>query len=90
MKLLSYLWRAFKWWWRCLWEGKVVPRKETKLYSRSYMRKAWASRLRDLDRRFQRWKQAERETGVPSLGFGWLLRMERRMMVMKRRRYLFE
>jgi hypothetical protein len=55
MKFLAYIWRVFRWWFRCLWEGKVIPRKEEKLFSRTYMRKAWRDRLRSLDRVVNEW-----------------------------------
>jgi hypothetical protein len=76
MKFILYVYRIFRWWFRCPWEGKVVPRKESKLFSRSYMRKAWRDRLRDLDRQFNT--------------RGGVLLMQRRIMVAKRRAYRFE
>jgi hypothetical protein len=50
MKLLRYLYRSFRWWLKCLWAGKVEPRKEVKLFSRSHMRKSWSDRLVEVDR----------------------------------------
>ena len=55
MKLLRYLWRNLRWFLRCLWEGKKVPRiLEGAPYSRSYMRKYWAPILRLIDFEYNR------------------------------------
>jgi hypothetical protein len=78
--LILKAWRIFRWWFRCLWEGKVIPRKESRLFSRSYMRKAWIDRLRDIDRRVNDGPDYMKEV---------LLR-ERRIMVIKRNLYRFE
>jgi hypothetical protein len=52
MKLIRYLWRTFRWWFRCLWEGKKVPRVLPGApYARHYMRKAWKERIQALDRK---------------------------------------
>ena len=82
---MAKLWRILKWWWKCLWAGKVVPRVSTKLYSRSYMRHGWAERLRDLDRKVNdlkgtAWRPSTWAQARPLL-------MERRLMVAKRRSY---
>ena len=82
MKLIRYLWRIFKWWFKCLWAGKVLPRVEKNPYSRSYMRKVWADRLREIDRQVN-------FLTVRGKPLGFLL-MERKIMVSKRRRFLFE
>jgi len=82
---LRYLWRVFHWWFRCLWEGKIVPRKLPGApYSRGYMRKAWRDRLRSLDRDVN-----ARKTSHPQRDVAYLL-LDRRMMVMKRRHFRFE
>jgi hypothetical protein len=77
MKLLRYLYRSFRWWLKCLWAGKVEPRKEVKLFSRTLMRKAWRYSLRDIDRRFNYTRDRT-------------LLMARRIMVAKRRAFRFE
>jgi hypothetical protein len=84
----AYLWRSLKWAIHSLWIGYPAPRVEQKPYSRSYMRKAWAPQLRELDRQVNHWKVVEKQTGIPFMGFTRLL-AERRIMVAKRRSYLF-
>lgn len=75
---MAKLWRIIKWWWRCLWAGKIVPRVlPGGLYSRSFIRKVWKNRLRQIDFDFNR-------TGDRTL------LMLRRIMVAKRRAYRFE
>jgi hypothetical protein len=69
-----------------LWEGKVIPRKEEKLFSRSYMRKAWRDRLRSLDRDVNAW--ATSPLAIRERATQYLL-MERRIMVAKRKAYRF-
>ena len=81
--MLAKWWRILRWWWRCLWEGKVLPRKlEGGLYSRSYMRRAWRNRLRSLDRAVNDWKIRGKDP--------ILMLMERRIMVVKRRAFRFD
>jgi hypothetical protein len=73
MKLLRYLWRNLRWFIRCLWEGKRVPRiLEGAPYSRSYMRRAWRPRLQTLDRSYNLTRDVH-------------LLWDRRVMVAKRR-----
>jgi hypothetical protein len=87
---ILYLYRVIRWWFRCLWEGKIVPRKEEKLYSRSYMRSAWSGVLRQLDKQVNDWNHSAgnirdlRERAI------YMLLRDRRIMVAKRRLYRFE
>ena len=75
---IRYVWRVFRWWLRCLWAGEIVPRKLPGApFARSYMRRAWAGRLRALDREYNGTRDRQ------LLGF-------RRVYVAKRRRCLFE
>ena len=78
---LAYLWRSLKWAVHSLWLGYPAPRVERELYSRSYMRKVWADSLRSLDRRVN-------HLTVRGQPVNFLL-MERRVMVARRRHYLF-
>jgi hypothetical protein len=63
------------------------PRVEEKLFSRTYMRKAWRDRLRSLDRDVNAWSLSPLDIRERATQF--LLR-ERRIMVAKRRAYRFE
>ena len=78
VRWIKYVLRVFRWWLRCLWEGQIVPRKLPGApFARSYMRRVWRERLRELDRAFNLTRDRR------LLGF-------RRVMVSKRRRCLFE
>lgn len=92
--MIRKLWSIIRWWFRCLWTGKIVPRKEKKLFSRSYMRKIWRDRLQSLDRQVNDaeliWQHGIGKEKYDSiLTIQWLL-SERRIMVAKRRKYLHE
>jgi hypothetical protein len=78
-KLLWFIGRLFRyvrWLLRCAWLGKVVPRREPKLFSRTFMRKVWSGRLKGLDREYNKTRNR-------------FLLWDRRIMVAKRRAYRF-
>ena len=82
LAFIRYLLRVVRWWFKCLWVGEVVPRKEAKLFSRSVMRRAWRERLRALDRQVN-------DLTLRGKPLGFLL-VERKIMVAKRRLYRVE
>lgn len=75
--LILYVLRILLWTIKSLWRKYPKPRQGWVIFSRSYMRKAWAERLRDLDKRYNATRD---ET----------LLWERRIMVAKRRAFRFE
>ena len=86
MKAILKAWRIFRWWLRCLWEGKKVPRiLEGAPYSRNYMRKYWNPALRSIDKQVNDWNHCAgnvrnlRDRAVE------LLLFDRRIVVAKRR-----
>ena len=54
MKVFRYLYRVIRWWLKCLWWGRMLPkpRREVRLYSRSFIRKKYLALLREEDRSF--------------------------------------
>ena len=83
---IRYLIRIFLWALRSLWRSYPKPTRKLKLFSRSYMRKAWQGRLRDLDREVNS-KSLNGNERLPR--DRWLLNT-RRIMIAKRRLYRFD
>jgi len=75
--LILYVIRVVLWALKSLWRKYPKPTRSDVLFSRSYMRKAWRDRLRDIDKRFNETQDR-------------FLLMERRVMVAKRRLFRFE
>ena len=74
---ILYILRIILWALRSLWRKYPKPRRNNILFSRSYMRKAWETRLSALDREYNKTRNEE-------------LLWNRRVMVAKRRAFRFE
>ena len=91
MWVVVKLFRTFLWWLKCLWEGKRVPRVlPGALYSRSYMRKAWRDRLREIDRKVNDLRLRSSQTYRGGITERMVLLFDRRLMIAKRRAYRFD